>query len=204
VGIRCADHATPSTRKKLALTSPTNGGRSVGIVRLRTKTTEFSFSVFSIRRRWVVSFTLRPRFPRIALDKRLSGPHSRFGLIRFPFWGRHIGLQQHEVTLFPLHLDWPHGLHRYNKAVNVSWQKPCALRATPCHSLTGHDTTCTARIIEKLKTGAEAATIWGPRTTWMRRYFNLRRVRRMGHVARMRGEEGSIRYWWESQKERNH
>jgi hypothetical protein len=37
VGIRWADHATPSIRKKLALTSPTRGGRSVGIVRLRTK-----------------------------------------------------------------------------------------------------------------------------------------------------------------------
>jgi hypothetical protein len=36
-GIRYADHATPSIRKKLALTSPTSGGRSVGIVRLRTK-----------------------------------------------------------------------------------------------------------------------------------------------------------------------
>jgi hypothetical protein len=36
-GIRCADHVTPSIRKKLALTSPTSGGRSVGIVRLRTK-----------------------------------------------------------------------------------------------------------------------------------------------------------------------
>jgi hypothetical protein len=28
--------------QKLALTSPTSGGRSVGIVRLRTKATEFS------------------------------------------------------------------------------------------------------------------------------------------------------------------
>jgi hypothetical protein len=36
-GIRCADHATPSIRRKLALTSPTSGGRSVGKVRLRTK-----------------------------------------------------------------------------------------------------------------------------------------------------------------------
>jgi hypothetical protein len=41
VGIRCADHATPSP-PKLALTSPTSGGRSVGIVRSRTKATEFS------------------------------------------------------------------------------------------------------------------------------------------------------------------
>jgi hypothetical protein len=42
VGIRCADHVTPSIRKKLALTSPSSGGRSVGIVRSRTKTTESS------------------------------------------------------------------------------------------------------------------------------------------------------------------
>jgi hypothetical protein len=37
VGICCADHATPSIRKKLALTSPASGGRLVGIVRLQTK-----------------------------------------------------------------------------------------------------------------------------------------------------------------------
>jgi hypothetical protein len=42
VGIRCADHATSSIRKKLALTSPTRDGRSVGIVRSRTQATEFS------------------------------------------------------------------------------------------------------------------------------------------------------------------
>ena len=30
--------------QKLALTSPTGGGRSFGIVRVRTKATEFSFS----------------------------------------------------------------------------------------------------------------------------------------------------------------
>ena len=43
VGIRCADHVTPLYPQKLALTSPTGGGRSVGIVRSRTKATEFSF-----------------------------------------------------------------------------------------------------------------------------------------------------------------
>ena len=42
VGIRCADHVTPLYPQKLALTSPTGGGRSVGIVRSRTKDTEFS------------------------------------------------------------------------------------------------------------------------------------------------------------------
>ena len=40
MGIRCADHVTPLYRQKLALTSPTGGGRSVGIVRSRTKATE--------------------------------------------------------------------------------------------------------------------------------------------------------------------
>jgi len=36
---------TPLYPQKLALTSPTGGGRSVGIVRARTKATEFSFSL---------------------------------------------------------------------------------------------------------------------------------------------------------------
>jgi len=43
VGTRCADHVTPLYPQKLALTSPTGRGRSVGIVRVRTKATEFSF-----------------------------------------------------------------------------------------------------------------------------------------------------------------
>jgi hypothetical protein len=43
VGIRCADHVTPLYLQKLALTSPTGGGLFVGIVRSRTKATEFSY-----------------------------------------------------------------------------------------------------------------------------------------------------------------
>jgi hypothetical protein len=43
VGTRCADYVTPLYPQKLALTSPTGGGgRSVGLVRSRTKATEFS------------------------------------------------------------------------------------------------------------------------------------------------------------------
>jgi hypothetical protein len=38
----------PSIRKKLALTSLTSGGRSVGIVRFRTETIEFSFMRLNI------------------------------------------------------------------------------------------------------------------------------------------------------------
>ena len=45
MGTRCADHVTPLYPQKLALTSPTGGGRSVGIVRVRTKATEFSLVV---------------------------------------------------------------------------------------------------------------------------------------------------------------
>jgi hypothetical protein len=41
VGTRHADHVAPSIRKKLAITSPTCGGCSVGIVRSRTQTMEF-------------------------------------------------------------------------------------------------------------------------------------------------------------------
>jgi hypothetical protein len=41
IGIRHADHVAPSIRKKLAITSPTSGGRSVGIVRSQTQTMEF-------------------------------------------------------------------------------------------------------------------------------------------------------------------
>ena len=51
VGIRCPDHVTPLYPQKLALTSPTGGGRSVGIVRVRTKATEFSFSLVAHRMR---------------------------------------------------------------------------------------------------------------------------------------------------------
>jgi hypothetical protein len=46
VGIRCADHVTPSTRKSQHYFAD-SGSRSVGIVRLRTKATEFSL-VFRI------------------------------------------------------------------------------------------------------------------------------------------------------------
>jgi hypothetical protein len=40
-GILHADHVTPSNPEKLALTSPTSGSRSVGIVRSLTEATEF-------------------------------------------------------------------------------------------------------------------------------------------------------------------
>jgi hypothetical protein len=39
LGIHLSDYAIPIYRLKLTLTSPTSGGRSVGIVRSRTKAT---------------------------------------------------------------------------------------------------------------------------------------------------------------------
>ena len=47
VGTRCADHVTPLYPQELALTSPTGGGRSVGIVRVRTKATELVIIIFA-------------------------------------------------------------------------------------------------------------------------------------------------------------
>jgi hypothetical protein len=41
VGIRHTDHVAPFIHQKLAITSPTSGGHSVGIVRPRTQTMEF-------------------------------------------------------------------------------------------------------------------------------------------------------------------
>jgi len=46
VGTRCADHVTTLYPQKLALTSPTGGCRSVGIVRSRTKATELLWVYF--------------------------------------------------------------------------------------------------------------------------------------------------------------
>jgi hypothetical protein len=47
VGILHADHVAPFIRKNLAITSPTSGGRSVGIVRSRTQTMEFSLVFYN-------------------------------------------------------------------------------------------------------------------------------------------------------------
>ena len=60
MGIRCADHVTPLYPQKLALTSPTGGGRSVGIVRSRTKATEFLLVPVSKAEFKLIGFVLAP------------------------------------------------------------------------------------------------------------------------------------------------
>jgi hypothetical protein len=47
MGIHCADHAIPLYQLKLTLTSSAGCGRLVSIVRLRTKTTEFSLYILT-------------------------------------------------------------------------------------------------------------------------------------------------------------
>jgi hypothetical protein len=70
VGIRSADHATPY-QLKLELTSPTGCGRSVGIIRLRTKTTEF-FNGFN-----EIIFThINPGHLTQNITKRTASPKS--------------------------------------------------------------------------------------------------------------------------------
>ena len=81
VGTRCADHVTPLYPQKLALTSPTGGGRSVGIARSRTKATEFSL-VYAVncptdissthqKRMWPLSdYSRGPQIP----GAKLPGP----------------------------------------------------------------------------------------------------------------------------------
>ena len=71
VGTRCADHATPLYPQKLALTSPTCSGRSVGIVRSRTKTTEY----WTIKICFVSRYGLHSRVLVIMLV--------RFGSVKF-------------------------------------------------------------------------------------------------------------------------
>jgi hypothetical protein len=47
VGIRYDDHVAHYLLKKLAITSPTRGGRSVGLVSSRTQNMKFSLVLYS-------------------------------------------------------------------------------------------------------------------------------------------------------------
>ena len=65
VGIRCADHVTPLYPQKLTLTLLTGGGRSVGIVRMRTKATEF-FSHSILKHKVMVLFIFGAKSSELA------------------------------------------------------------------------------------------------------------------------------------------
>jgi len=73
---------TPLYPQKLALTSPTGGGRSVGMVRSRTKATEFSFmSMYLHRASWHLSRALTEVFPCFFLSCKANAPQ-RWGTTR--------------------------------------------------------------------------------------------------------------------------
>ena len=75
VGTCCADHVTPLYPQKVALTSPTGGGRSVGIVRMRTKATEFRLVlVTNCDKVWTPFFTFS-RIPFHILLCKVSNTH---------------------------------------------------------------------------------------------------------------------------------
>jgi hypothetical protein len=71
VGVRCANHVTPSIRKSWHLyihTSLTSGGRSVGIVRLRTNAMETTQRSYEMRVLRKVQFS-KLRFYLVVVQK---------------------------------------------------------------------------------------------------------------------------------------
>jgi hypothetical protein len=68
IGIHHADHATTLYPQTLALTSPTNGGRSVGVVRSQTQATEFVYTQ-------ILHIISTFNFPKILLQA-----HSHFSI----------------------------------------------------------------------------------------------------------------------------
>ena len=74
MGTCCADHVTPLYPQKLALTSPTGGGRSVGIVRSRTKATEFSL---------VYIYIISTNIPPIIIINRIHEHQNLLSLVSF-------------------------------------------------------------------------------------------------------------------------
>jgi hypothetical protein len=61
VGIRRADHVTPLYPQKVALTSTTSGGRSVGIVSLRAKATDYIVHLHPVAHCYFTSTFLNTR-----------------------------------------------------------------------------------------------------------------------------------------------
>jgi hypothetical protein len=97
IGIRSADHATPFYPRKLTLTSPTSGGRSVGIVRSPTKTTKLLLLISSkmywvcglvVKSSWLhIQRAARVRFPALPDFLRSSGSGTGSTQSREYNWG---------------------------------------------------------------------------------------------------------------------
>ena len=91
MGNRYGDHVTPLYPQKLALTSPTGGGRSVGIVRSRTKATEFSLALCSrVRASWVIVNDCPTRCDYTQFYYFSGNSSTCFGWSRRPSSGAHV------------------------------------------------------------------------------------------------------------------
>ena len=100
------DHATPLYPQKLALTSPTGGGRSVGIVRSRTKATEFVclFVMLFIARRITQSrgMTAWKQEKTMVMDgrkRKFVTASRRTFLVTFPVLTTSINQPYYSITL---------------------------------------------------------------------------------------------------------
>jgi len=78
VGNRCANHVTPLYPQKSALTSPTGGGRSDGMVRSRTKATEFSLVFILLN---ILLSKISTACSSFFVNVHASAPHNTTGLI---------------------------------------------------------------------------------------------------------------------------
>jgi hypothetical protein len=95
VGIRHDDHVAPSNPQKLALTSPTSGSRSVGIIRSRTQATELLLLLLLLLCTLFVIVPCTITQQRIVLSRQhkiqqMSEPfpcHSLFCHVTLPFRG---------------------------------------------------------------------------------------------------------------------
>jgi hypothetical protein len=109
-----------SIRKRLVLTSPTSGGRSVGIVRSRTQATEFSFLVLIPFKSKVISPAPNPQpgepVLRIYIPQEQAGPVIPPGT-GFPF------RRLLRLTGLPWRYASPplHGEHRYEYNITAVW-----------------------------------------------------------------------------------
>jgi hypothetical protein len=89
VGISHADHVAPFIPKKLAITSPTSGGRSIDIVRSRTQTMEFFLLLLKFCRP-LLALTCFFSFSILCTVGRILG--SRIS----PLKGNYVHLGQHK------------------------------------------------------------------------------------------------------------